>query len=97
MVPVKRLIGAVLAVFVLGVTCVLPFVADDDTYGEVEIPGSGTVHLPAGDVDVTLSWRRLEQDADAVPVPPPSLHISAPDGRPQPEVVESRRSRMPST
>jgi hypothetical protein len=96
-VHVKRLIGAVLAVFVLGVTCVLPFVVHDDTYGEVPIPGSGTVHLPQGDVDVTVLYQRPDDDADGIPLPPLSIRIAGPEGTPPPEVVEGWRMKCATT
>jgi len=96
-VHVKRLIGAVLAIFVLGVTCVLPFVVHDDTYGEVPIPGSGRVHLPQGDVDVTVLYQRPDDDADGIPLPPLSIRIAGPEGTPPPEVVEGWRMKCATT
>jgi hypothetical protein len=90
---VKRLVTGVVAVFVLGVTCVLPFVVHDDVYGDVSIPGSTTVHLPPGDVDVTVGSQRPDDDAHAIPMPPLSLRISGPEGNLQPEVIESRHAK----
>jgi hypothetical protein len=90
---IKRLATASVAAFVLCVACVLPFLIHDDAYGEVPIPGSGTVHLLPGDVDVTLLSARLADNADEMSVPQVSLQISAPDGTPQPEVIESRRAK----
>jgi hypothetical protein len=93
----RRLVAAIGAAFVLGVTCVLPLVAQDDAYGEVPIPGSGTVHLPSGDVDVTLRSQRPDDDVHAIPVPPLSIRISGPDGTPQVELIESRRAKCVSS
>jgi hypothetical protein len=90
---VKRLVTGVVAVFVLSVTCVLPFVVHDDAYGDVPIPGSGTVHLLPGEVDVTLRSQRPDDGADAIPVPLLSLRISGLDGNRQPEVIESRHAK----
>ncbi|MDT5184725.1 MAG: hypothetical protein QOI29_2883 [Mycobacterium sp.] len=89
----RWLVAAIGAAFVLGVTCVLPLVVHDDLYGDVPIPGSGTVHLPPGNVDVTLRSQRPDDDAHAIRVPPLSIRISGPDGTPQPELIESRRAK----
>ena len=45
--------------FVVAALAVLPFLIFEDPYGEVPIPGSATVHLPAGEVDVTCAPRGL--------------------------------------
>jgi hypothetical protein len=81
------------AVIVLGAACVLPFLIHDDAYGEVAIPGSGTVHLLPGEIDVTVLSARPSHDADEMSVPHVSMHISGPDGTPLPEVIESRRTK----
>ena len=47
---------------VLAAWGVLPFVIFEGPYGEVPIPGSATVHLPAGELDP----RRLAVLADAL-------------------------------
>ena len=82
------------AVFVLGVTVVLPLLVHDDSYGEAPIPGTATVHLPAGPVDVTLGSEGLDDDAS---VPPLSIRISGPDGTPPPAVTESRQAKCLSS
>ena len=48
-----KLTFAVVAL-VLAAWGVLPFPIFEAPYGEVPIPGSATVHLPAGEVEVTL-------------------------------------------
>lgn len=61
-----------------------------DAYGEVAIPGSGSVHLPAGDVTVSLHTLVIGgTNGVGLPVPPLGISISPPDGVPQPEVTES--------
>lgn len=77
------------AVIVLAVSAVLPFLVTGGLYGEAPIPGSATVHLPAGQVDATL---RTAGPGDE-PVPPLSIHISGPDGTSPPEVIESPRTK----
>jgi hypothetical protein len=68
---------------------VFPPLALEDTYGDVAVPGSANLHLPAGEVDVTL---RSVAPADEPSVPPLSIRISGPDGVSRAEVVENRRT-----
>ena len=49
------------------------------------------MHLPAGEVDVTL---RTAGPAGDVSVPPLSIRIFGPDGTEQPEVIESPRRKQ---
>ncbi|CAJ1496629.1 SHOCT domain-containing protein [[Mycobacterium] kokjensenii] len=59
-------------------------------YGEVPIPGSGTVHLPVGEVTVSLHTRVISSPTGGgLPVPPISLGVTSPDGAPDPEFEES--------
>ena len=74
------------ALVVMGV---FPPLVLEDTYGDVAVPGSANLHLPAGEIDVTL---RSAASTDEASVPPLSMRISGPDGIPQPEVVESPRT-----
>jgi hypothetical protein len=80
---------AAFAGFALVVMGVLPPLVIEDTYGDVAVPGSTTVRLPSGEVDVTLQG---VGPIDEPSVPPLSMRISGPDGMPQPEVVESPRT-----
>lgn len=80
-----------LGVLVLMGMYVLPFVVHEDPYGEVPIPGSATVHLPAGEVDLTL--RSREWSLEGQPAPPLSIQISGSDGPLHPEVAEIRRTK----
>ena len=80
---------AALAGSALVVMGVFPPLVLEDTYGDVAVPGSATVRLPSGEVDVIL---RSVAPTDEPLVPPLSVRISGPDGIPQPEVVESPRT-----
>lgn len=59
-----------------------------NAYGEVPIPGSGSVHLPAGDVTVSLHTLVIG-DGGGLPVPPLGITIKPPEGAQQPAVSES--------
>jgi hypothetical protein len=61
-----------------------------DAYGEVPIPGSGSVHLPAGDVTASLHTVVIGgTNGGGLPVPPLGVTITPPDGVAQPVVTES--------
>ena len=75
-----------LALVVMGV---FPPLVLEDTCGDVAVPGSANLHLPAGEVDVTL---RSVAATDEPSVPPLSIRICGPDGIPRAEVVENRRT-----
>ncbi|OBF21398.1 SHOCT domain-containing protein [Mycobacterium kubicae] len=60
-----------------------------DAYGEVPIPGSGTVHLPAGGATVSLHALVIGGADGGLPVPPLQISVTPPEGVPQPEVTES--------
>jgi Short C-terminal domain len=83
------LVGSVIG-FVLTLT-LNAFVLDKyNAYGEVPIPGSGTLHLPAGQVTVsfhTVSIGRVS--GGGLPMPELGLDIDPPAGVPQPTVTES--------
>ncbi len=64
------------------------FVFDEfDAYGEVPIPGSGTVHLPAGEATVSLHTLVIG-DGGAVPVPKMSIGVQPPAGVSDPVLTE---------
>jgi hypothetical protein len=81
----------------LMVLCVVGFVAtivghlvagDSDKYGEVDIPGSGTVTLPAGEVDVHYAVELATNGGGgALTVPGLSFDMTAPDGARDPVVT----------
>jgi Short C-terminal domain len=84
----------VLVVSVAGfiVTLVLNafFLDEFDAYGEVPIPGSGNVHLPAGEVTASLHTVIIGgPNGGGLPVPPLGVTILPPDGVTQPVVTES--------
>ncbi|MFW3112190.1 hypothetical protein MHAE_00320 [Mycobacterium haemophilum DSM 44634] len=61
-----------------------------NAYGEVPIPGSGSLHLPAGQVSVSLHTVVVGgTNGGGLPVPPLGVTITPPDGVPQPVVMES--------
>lgn len=65
------------------------FVFDDfDAYGEVPVPGRGTVALPAG--EVTVSFHTFTGGGDGgFPVPPLRLRIDPPEGVAEPDITET--------
>jgi hypothetical protein len=60
-----------------------------NAYGEVPIPGSGSVYLPAGEVTVSLHTMVIGSPNGGVPVPPLGVTIGPPEGVAQPVVTES--------
>lgn len=66
------------------------FVFDDyDAYGEVPIPGTASVRLPAG--DVTVSFHTLlvgSTSGSGLPVPPLKYRIEPPPGVDEPRLTE---------
>ena len=66
------------------------FLDDYNEYGEVSIPGSGSVHLPRGEVTVSLHAVVMGgSNGGGLPVPPLGVTITPPDGVPQPAVTEN--------
>jgi Short C-terminal domain len=61
-----------------------------NAYGEVAIPGSGSLYLPAGDVTISLHTVVIGgPNGGGLPVPPLGVTISPPDGVAQPAVTEN--------
>lgn len=61
-----------------------------DAYGEVPIPGSASLHLPAGEVPVSFHTEVIgSPSGGGLPVPDLSLQINPPPGVPDPVVTES--------
>lgn len=61
-----------------------------NAYGEVPIPGTGTIALPAGEVTVSLHTRVISSPSGGgLPVPPLSLRLEPPAGMADPEFTES--------
>jgi hypothetical protein len=82
----------------LMVLCILGFVGtlvwhgfggDHDKYGRVDIPGSGTVTLPAGEVDIHYAVRLATNGSGgALTVPRLRFSMEAPEGARDPVVTE---------
>ncbi|OJZ73293.1 hypothetical protein BRW65_13450 [Mycobacterium paraffinicum] len=60
-----------------------------NAYGEVPVPGSGSLYLPAGDVTISLHTVVISGPDSGLPVPPLGVTIAPPDGVAQPVVTES--------
>lgn len=92
--PRIALIGAAMMLIagVVGLILTLAlsaFVYDDfDAYGEVPVPGSGRVALPAGEVTINFHTAVPGGIDGGFPVPPLELGIDAPDGVPEPVLAE---------
>jgi len=67
------------------------FVLDKyDAYGEVPIPGSSSLHLPAGEMTVSFHTQVIgSPSGGGLPVPELKLRLVPPDGVPDPEVIEN--------
>lgn len=66
------------------------FVLDEyDAYGEVSIPGSTSLRLPAGEMTVSFHTLSTGRPTSGFPIPDLSFTISPPAGVPKPQVVES--------
>ncbi|TPG37117.1 SHOCT domain-containing protein [Mycolicibacterium hodleri] len=78
--------GAVLTMVAAGIGFVLvlilnAFVFDEyDAYGEVPIPGSSSLQLPAGDATVTFRTVLIGGSGSGLPVPPLKYRITGPGG-----------------
>lgn len=66
------------------------FVFDEfDAYGEVPIPGSGQVQLPAGEVTISFRTEVTSPPSSSFRYPPLTLSIDPPDGAPDPVLTEN--------
>ncbi len=74
--------------FIVALVLNLFFLDKYNAYGEVAIPGSGSVHLPAGQATVSLHVL-VVGGGNGLPVPPLGVTITPPDGVPQPVLAES--------
>jgi hypothetical protein len=62
---------------------------DYDAYGEVAIPGSGSVHLPRGEVTISFHTMVAGSAYGSLPVPPLGVTLTPPAGVAQPPVTEN--------
>ena len=60
-----------------------------DAYGEVPIPGSSSLHLPAGEVTVSFHTMVTGSPNSGFPIPELGLSIDPPVGVPEPQVTEN--------
>jgi hypothetical protein len=66
------------------------FVLDEfDAYGEVPIPGTGQVQLPAGEVQISFHTAVTGSPSGSFPIPALKLGIDPPAGAPEPVLTES--------
>jgi hypothetical protein len=66
------------------------FVLDEyDAYGEVSIPGSTSLQLPAGEVTVSFHTMVTGSPSSGFPIPDLKFSITPPQGVAKPEVTES--------
>ncbi len=70
--------------------CLNAFVLDEfDAYGEVSIPGSGQIQLPAGEVKISFHTLTTGSPSGSFPSPPLKLSIDPPAGAADPVLTEN--------
>jgi hypothetical protein len=93
--PRIAITSAILTLVIAGVglvgTLILnAFVLDEyDAYGEVPIPGSTSLHLPAGEVTVSFHTMVTGSPSIGFPIPDLKFTITPPAAVPKPEVTDS--------
>src|SRR5690349_22155295 len=93
--PRVAIISAILTLVIGGVGLVATlilnaFVLDEyDAYGEVSIPGSTSLNLPAGAVTVSFHTMVTGRPTSGFPLPDLKFTITPPAGVAKPEVTES--------
>jgi hypothetical protein len=93
--PRIAILAAVVALVVGGVGLIAmlilnAFVLDEyDAYGEVPIPGSTSLHLPAGEVTVSFHTMVTGSPSSGFPIPDLKFSITPQQGGAKPEVTES--------
>ena len=89
---VRRASVALMLIAVVGFVGTLVwhgFGGDSDKYGRIDIPGSGTVTLPRGEVDIHYAVRLATNGGGgALTVPSLSFSMEAPEGARDPVVTE---------
>jgi len=93
--PRIAILSAVVALVVGGVGLVAmlilnAFVLDEfDAYGEVAVPGSTSLHLPAGEVTVSFHTMVTGSPSSGFPIPDLKFSITPQHGGAKPQVTES--------
>jgi Short C-terminal domain len=93
--PRIAIFSAILTLVVAGVGLIASlilnaFVLDEyDAYGEVSIPGSTSLHLPAGEVTVSFHTMVSGSPSSGFPIPDLKFTITPPEGVAKPQVTES--------
>jgi hypothetical protein len=93
--PRIAILAAVVALVVggaglVGMLILNAFVLDDyDAYGEVAVPGSASLHLPAGEVTVSFHTMVTGSPSSGFPIPDLKFSITPQHGDAKPEVTES--------
>jgi predicted permease len=76
--------------FIVALVLNVFFLDDYNAYGEVAIPGSSSVHLPRGEVTISLHAVVIgSPNGGGLPVPPMGVTINPPDGVAQPALTEN--------
>ena len=66
------------------------FVFDEyDAYGEVAVPGRGSLDLPAGEVTISFHTLTTGRPTGGFPIPDLRFAMTPPEGVPDPQVTES--------
>jgi hypothetical protein len=93
--PRIAILSAVLTLVIAGVGLIAmlilnAFVLDEyDAYGEVSIPGSTSLHLPAGEVTVSFHTMVTGSPSSGFPIPDLKFTVTPPMGVAKPQVTES--------
>jgi hypothetical protein len=93
--PRVALFAAILTLVTAGVGLVAmlilnAFVLDEyDAYGEIPIPGSSSLYLPAGEVTISFHTMVTGRPSSGFPIPELRFSIDAPEGVAKPQVAES--------
>ena len=93
--PRIAILSAVLTLVIGGVGLIAmlilnAFVLDKyDAYGQVSIPGSTSLHLPAGEVTVNFHTMVTGSPSSGFPIPDLKFNVTPPAGVPKPAVTES--------
>ncbi|AGB24259.1 hypothetical protein Mycsm_04001 [Mycobacterium sp. JS623] len=93
--PRVAMVSAVVALVVGGVGLIAmlmlnAFVLDEyDAYGEVPVPGSTSLHLPAGEMTVSFHTMVTGSPSSGFPIPDLKFSITPQQGGAKPEVTES--------